>query len=118
MKSITYSLVLLLSLPFSGIGHAAGGPMNEDLTPLVPLAQQAVDAGKRGDAEAFVKAAEEALAQARARTSSASQQRIVGKLKTAVAEGKAGKLTEGTQAVEEAMTDMKKSGPPRFGGGS
>jgi hypothetical protein len=92
--------------------------MNQDLTPLTATAQRAVEAGKRGDAEAFVKEAEAALLQAKTQTDSAAQQRIVRKLKTAVSEGKAGKLPEGTLAVEEAMTDMKASGPPRFGGGS
>ena len=39
------------------------------------------------------------------------------KVKIAVADGKAGKLSEDTQAMDEAMTDMKKAGPPHFGGG-
>jgi len=92
--------------------------MNQDLTPLSVTAQKAVDAGKRGDAEAFIKEAEDVLAQAKAQADSAAQQRIVRKLKTAVSAGKAGKLSEGTQAMEEAMTDMNKTGTPRFGGGS
>jgi hypothetical protein len=118
MKPRTVLWILLLSASLTGVGYAAGGPMNQDLTSISIAAQKAVDAGKRGDAETFVKEAEDALAQAKAQTSSSAQQRIVGKLKTAVAEGKAGRLTEGTQAVEEAMSDMKKAESPRFGGGS
>ena len=118
MKPRIALCICSLSALLTGVGHAAGGPMNQDLSPLTASAQKAVDAGKRGDAEAFVKEAEDALTQAKTQTDSAAQQRIVRKLKSAVAAGKAGKLTEATQAVEEAMTDMKTSGPPRFGGGS
>lgn len=108
----------VLSALLTGVGHAAGGPMNEDLTPLAAPAQKVVEAGKRGEAEAFLTEAKDLLAKAKEMPASAAQQRIVGKLKIAVAEGKDGKLTEGVQAVEEAMTDMKKSGPPKFGGGT
>ncbi|WP_139559477.1 small metal-binding protein SmbP [Methylotetracoccus oryzae] len=118
MKTLVTLWVFFLLAFLSGVANAAGGPMNQDLTPLTATAQKALDAGKRGDAEAFVKEAEAALFQAKSQTDSAAQQRIVRKLKTAVSEGKAGKLLEGTQAVEEAMSDMKASGPPRFGGGS
>ena len=118
MKPVVTIWIFFLLAFLSGVANAAGGPMNQDLTPLTATAQKAVEAGKRGDAEAFVKEAEDALFQAKTQTDSAAQQRIVRKLKTAVSEGKAGKLVEGTQAVEEAMSDMKASGPPRFGGGS
>jgi hypothetical protein len=92
--------------------------MNEDLTPLTAPSQKAVDAGKQGNAEVFIKESEEALEKAKAMPSSASTQRVVSKLKAAVNNGKAGKLPEGVAAIEEAMTDMKKSGPPKFGGGN
>jgi len=110
--------VAVLSALLTGVGHTAGGPMNEDLTPLTAPAQKVVEAGKRGDGEAFLTEARDLLAKAKEFAPSAAQQRIVGKLKIAVAEGKDGKLPEGVQAVEEAMTDMKKSGPPKFGGGT
>lgn len=118
MKPIIVLWILLLSASLTGVGYTAGGPMNQDLTPLSVTAQKAVDAGKRGDAEAFVKEAEDVLAQAKGLAGSAAQQRIVGKLKSAVAQGKAGKLPEATQAMEDAMTDMNKAAPPRFGGGN
>jgi hypothetical protein len=110
--------ITLLAAVVPAGAHAAGGPMNQDLTTLAAPSQKAVDAGKRGDAAAFVQEAEAALAQAKAATDSAAQQRIVGKLKRAVNLGKAGNVAEGTQVVEEAMTDMTKSGPPKFGGGN
>jgi hypothetical protein len=110
--------ITLLSALLTGVGHTAGGPMNEDLTPLLPASQKALEAGKSGDAETFLKEAKEALAQAKEFAPSAAQQRVVGKLKIAVAEGKDGKLAEGVLKVEEAMSDMKKAGPPRFGGGT
>jgi hypothetical protein len=118
MKPTTALWISLLSASLTGVGHTAGGPMNQDLTPLTATAQRAADAGKRGDATVFVKEAEDALAQAKTQADSAAQQRIVKKLKLAVSEGKASKLPEATQAVEDAMTDMKASGPPRFGGGT
>lgn len=118
MKLRTVLWTLLMSASLTGVVHAAGEPMNQDLSVLSATAQKAVEAGKRGDAEAFVKEAEEALAQAKGQAGSSAQQRIVGKLKTGVAEGKAGNLAEGTLAVEEAMSDMKKAGAPRFGGGT
>ena len=93
MKARTVSWISLLSASLTGVGHAAGGPLTQDLSPLSVAAQKTVDAAS-------------------------AQQRIVGKLKAAVAAGKAGTLSQGTQAVDEAMTDMKKAEPPRFGGGS
>ena len=108
----------MLSFVLTGVGHTAGGPMNQDLTPLAASAEKAVEAGKSGQGEAFVAEAESLLAKAKEFAPSAAQQRIVGKLKKAVSQGKEGKLAEGVAAVEEAMTDMKKSGPPRFGGGA
>lgn len=118
MKFQKVMWIAVLSALLTGVGHTAGGPMNEDLTPLAEPAQKIVEAGKRGEAEAFLTEAKDLLAKAKEMPPSAAQQRIVGKLKIAVAEGKDGKLAEGVQAVEEAMTDMKKSGPPKFGGGN
>lgn len=117
MKPNTVLRVLLMWASLTGVGYAAGGPMNQDLSSLSVSAQKAVDAGKSGDGAAFVKEAEDALIQAKAQANSSAQQRIVGKLKAAIAAGTAGKLPEGVQAVEEAMTDMKKAESPRFGGG-
>jgi hypothetical protein len=116
MKTSFWSLVLFACLS-SGV-HAAGGPMNEDLTPLAVPAQKALDASKAGNAEAFTAETQQALEAAKTKNNSAAQQRIIGKLKRAAAMGKEGKLNEGAALVEEAMSDMKKSGPPKFGGGA
>ena len=109
---------LILSVAFSGVTLAAGGPMNEDLTSLAIPAQKAIDAGKAGNAAVFQTEAEAALTEARSKLDSAAQQRITGKLKRAVETAKSGDLPAATQLVEESMRDMKKSGGPKFGGGS
>ncbi|TSA04243.1 MAG: hypothetical protein D4R76_03115 [Methylococcus sp.] len=109
---------LILSVAFSGVTLAAGGPMNEDLTSLAIPAQKAIDAGKAGNAAVFQTEAEAALTEARSKLDSAAQQRITGKLKRAVEAAKSGDLPAATQLVEESMRDMKKSGGPKFGGGS
>ncbi len=108
----------ILSVAFNGVTLAAGGPMNEDLSSLAIPAQKAVEAGKAGNAAVFQTEAEAALAEARAKLDSAAQQRITGKLKRALEASKSGDLAGATQMVEESMRDMKKSGGPKFGGGS
>ena len=111
MKFKATARILLLSLLTSTSAvYAAGGPMNEDLSPIAPYAQKALDAGKQGDAALFTKASKDALVQAQSKAFSAATQRIVRQLKSAVALGTAGNVTEGMKAVEEAMTDMKKIG--------
>ncbi len=112
---------MLLALFSLGLAHAAGGPMNEDLSQILTLSQKAQAAGKDGNAEAFVQNAEAALKQAKEQVeqrSSVSLERIIPRLKTAVREGKAGNLPQGMEAVASAMTDMGKKAPPKFGGGS
>jgi Small metal-binding protein len=118
MKKILPLLAAMLFAAFSSAGYTAGGPMNQDLTTLSPGAEKAVAAGKAGDAAAFVKESEAVLAQAKEFAASAASQRIVKHMKNAVIHGQGGKLTEGVAEVEEAMTDMKMGGVPKFGGGS
>lgn len=103
------------------VAHAAGGPMNEDLSQILALSQKAVAAGKAGNAEQLVEGAEAALKQAKSQVeerSSVSLERIIPRLKTAVREGKSGNVVAGTEALESAMADMGKKAPPKFGGGS
>lgn len=112
---------LLLAVFSLGLAHAAGGPMNEDLSQILALSQKSLSAGKAGNAGEFVQGAEAALKQAKDQIelrSSVSLERIVGKLKTAVREGKAGNLPQGIEALEIAMTDMGKKAAPKFGGGT
>lgn len=118
MKKILPVFAGLLFAAVSSIGFAAGGPMNQDLTVLKPGAEKAVVAGKAGDSAGFVKESEAVLAQAKEMAESASQQRIVRHMKNAIIHAQGSKLPEGVAEVEEAMTDMKMGGVPKFGGGS
>ena len=118
MKSKLAICASLFAITLSGSAFAAGGPMYEDLTTLAAPSQRAVEAGKAGNAAVFQTEAEAALQEAKSKTDSAAQQRVSGKLKRAVAAGKSGDLATGIQLIEEAMGDMKKSGAPKFGGGS
>jgi len=116
-KMITLLAVLILAC-FSQMGYSAGGPMSEDLTPLIPMAQQAVDAGKQGDVDAFIKAATETYDETQNYPMSASQQRILTRMRKAVKRGNSGKLEQGIKLVENAMTNMIKKDEISFGGGS
>lgn len=118
MKYTHLLAAAVASLALSGSVIAAGGPMNQDLTSLAGPAQKTVEAGKSGNAALFQTEAEALLNLAKGQTDSAAQQRITGKLKRAVEAGKQGDLAGATQLVEESMRDMKKSGPPQFGGGN
>ena len=114
---------LLLALFFvAGGAQAAGSPMNEDFTQLVAASQKAIATGKLGNAEAFAADAEAAFKLAKEKNTTANSpamQRIAGKLKTAMNEAKAGKIPEGTAALEDALANMKQgSTPAKFGGGS
>ena len=64
--------VVILSVAMSGHVFAAGGPMNEDLTSLAVPAQNAIDAGKAGNAAVFQTEAETALTEAKGKTDSAA----------------------------------------------
>jgi hypothetical protein len=110
--------VVILSVSLAGLAQSAGGPMNEDLSSISIPTQKAIDAGKAGDLQLLIKEAEESLSMAKGKTDSASQQRIVGKLKRAISRAQAGNLAEAVQDLELSMTDMKKAPPPKFGGGS
>ncbi len=116
-KIITLWAVLILAC-FSQLGYSAGGPMNEDLTTLIPMAQKAVDAGKQGDKDTFIKEVSETISAAQTHPISASQQRVLTKMRKALKRGNSGKLDDGTKLVEEAMTNMGKKDGPSFGGGS
>ncbi|QSA98760.1 small metal-binding protein SmbP [Methylococcus sp. EFPC2] len=122
MKPYHVFTALLVSSFFSAsVAQAAGAPMSIDFSQIKAHSEKAVADGKQGNAAAFEQGAEEALKQAKEQNdkrSSPAMQRIVGKLRTAVNEAKAGKIAEGTQAVEEAIAEMKQPAAPKFGGGS
>lgn len=115
-------LALLLSLFSIGGAQAAGSPMNEDFSQLVALTQKAIATGKTGSVEAFAADVEAASKLAKEKSTTANSpamQRIASKLKAALNEAKAGKIPEGTAALEEALANMKQgTTPPKFGGGS
>ena len=105
-KTILLWLVLLLA-GYSQTGFSAGGPLNEDLDKLIPSAQKVIDDGKQGNAEAFKQDAEVAIQEVQSHPISAKQQRILGKMRSALRKGKAGKLNEGVKDVEAAVEIMK-----------
>lgn len=118
MKLKSAVSAIIMSAALSGVAYSAGGPMNEDLSALAVPTQKAIEAGKAGNKETLLKEAGDALAQAKQKTDSASQQRIVRRLKMAIAKAEQGNVAEATQDLEEGITDMKKAPPPKFGGGS
>lgn len=113
---------LLLSAFSIGGAQAAGSPMNEDFSQLSALSQKAIETGKSGNVEAFAADAEAAFKLAKEKSTTANSpamQRITSKLKAAMNEAKAGKVPEGTAALEEALANMKQgTAAPKFGGGS
>jgi len=120
---LRHALAALLLSFFSIAGaQAAGSPMNEDFSQLVAASQKAVAAGKTGSVEAFTADTETAFKLAKEKSTTANSpamQRITSKLKAALNEAKAGKIPEGTAALEDALANMKQgSAPAKFGGGS
>lgn len=120
---LKYAFVALLLSVFSmGGALAAGSPMHEDFAQLSALTQKAIATGKSGNVEAFTADADAAFKLAKEKSTTANSpamQRITSKLKAALNEAKAGKLPEGTAALEEALANMKQgTAAPKFGGGS
>jgi hypothetical protein len=122
MKLTHAFAALLLTFFFAGGAQAAGAPMNEDFSQLAALSEKAIASGKSGSAETFAMDAEAAFKLAKERSTTANSpamQRITSKLKAAMNEAKAGKVAEGTAALEEALVAMKAPPKqPKFGGGS
>jgi hypothetical protein len=120
LKNVLLAL-LLSAFTISG-AFAAGSPMNEDFTQLVTLSQKAIATGKSGTVEAFTADTEAAFKLSKEKSTTANSpamQRITSKLKTALNEAKAGKVPEGTAALEDALASMKQgTTAPKFGGGS
>ena len=106
MKKINLFLTMLLLACFSLTGYAAGGPLEEDFSKVAPIAQRAIDAGKQGDADTFLKEANEALAETQSQPDSARRQRILTKIKKSIKQGEAGRLTEAVKSVEAALPNL------------
>ncbi len=116
-----FAALLLSAFSISG-AQAAGSPMNEDFSEIVALSQKAVATGKTGTVEAFAADADAAYKASKeklTRANSPAMQRITGKLKNGANEAKAGKVAEGTAAIEEAIKIMNEPRKEqKFGGGS
>jgi len=116
-----FAALLLSAFSISG-AQAAGSPMNEDFSEIVALSQKAVATGKTGTVEAFAADADAAYKASKeklTRANSPAMQRITGKLKNGANEAKAGKVVEGTAAIEEAIKIMNEPRKEqKFGGGS
>lgn len=110
---------LLLSLSSFGVVHAAGEPVNEDLTLLFSLADEMLLMGKQGDADGFVEFANLALKlTAENRNNSILLPRASAKFRAAKYAVQAGKFNEGVEAIQQAQTILKKKKVLNWDGGS
>ncbi|MGZ8161366.1 MAG: hypothetical protein ACXWTK_03065 [Methylobacter sp.] len=110
---------LLLSLFSLGVGHAAGEPVNEDLSFLFLLSDEMVALAKQGDSEGFTDMANAALKlTAENRNNSIILPRASAKLRAAKYAVKAGNFDEGIEAVEQAKAIMMKKKVLTWDGGS
>jgi hypothetical protein len=100
-------------LTLFGLGGAFAAeplPTKVDYTETVAAAKQAVEAGKQGQADLFIQAAEEALKHAKRQSkiqTTAASQRITEHLRAALQKAKEGQLAEATTLIEEEIPDMK-----------
>ncbi|QPK64538.1 hypothetical protein IVG45_06155 [Methylomonas sp. LL1] len=107
---IKYFLMALLLSFLSLQAHAAGSPLNESFTNLIALSNNAVEAGKKGDTQAFIDSATvawEALKEQNEKGSSIRLQRANAKLKAAIKAAKAGNLQQGIADVEQGIVEMQ-----------
>jgi len=111
--------VLLLFLSSLSVAHAGGEPVNEDLSLLSSLSENMIELGKQGDSEGFMKLVNLALKfTAENRNNSIILPRASAKFRTAKYAIKAGKFTEGIEAVEQAKAILMKKKVLKWDGGS
>ena len=111
--------VLLLFLPSLGVVYAGGEPVNEDLSLLSSISEKMIERGKQGDSEGFMELASLALEiTAENRNNSIILPRASAKFRTAKYAIKAGKFTEGIEAVEQAKAILMKKKVLKWDGGS
>ena len=94
--------------------HAAGSPMNEDFTHLIALSNNAIEAGKLGDEEAFLEKTNIAMDAYKEQASnemgySIRLPRTAPKLRAALKAAKAGNVQDGIAALEQAIEVMQKN---------
>ena len=112
-------VALLLFLSSLGVVHAGGEPVNEDLSVLFSLSENMIETGKQGDAEGFTELVNLALKlAAENRNNSIILPRASAKFRTAKYAIKAGKFTEGIEAVEQAKAILMKKKVLKWDGGS
>ncbi len=111
--------VILLFSAVQGLVHAAGEPVNEDLSLLVSLSTNMIELAKQGDAEGFTQAVNIALKHASEnRNNSIILPRASAKFRAAKIAIQAGKFAEGIEAVEQAQTILMKKKVLKWDGGS
>jgi hypothetical protein len=111
--------VLLLSLSLLDVAHAAGEPVNEDLATLFSLSENMIKLGNQGDSEGFTELVNLALKfTAENRNNSIILPRASAKFRAAKYAVKAGKFSEGIEAVEQAKNILLKKKVLKWDGGS
>ncbi len=111
--------VILLFLSLQGVVHAAGEPVNEDLSVLFSLSENMIKLGKQGDTEGFIELVNLALQHtSENRNNSIILPRASAKFRAAKSAIKAGKFTEGIEAVEQAQVILMKKKVLKWDGGS
>ena len=113
-------IVLLLFLSSLSVVQAGGEPVNEDLSLLSLLSEKMIEWGKQGDSEGFMELVNLALnITADNRNNSIILPRVSAKFRVAKYAIKAGNITEGIHAVEQAQVIlMMKKKVLRWDGGS
>ena len=116
-KHIFAALLLFLSL--LDVSHAAGEPVNEDLSLLFSLSENMIKLCKQGDAEGFTKLVNLALLSASEnRNNSIILPRASAKFRAAKNAVKAGNFSEGIEAVEQAKVILLRKKVLTWDGGS
>ena len=111
--------VLLLYLSSLSVVHAAGEPVNEDLSILFSLSENMIELGNQGDSEGFTELVNLALKlAAENRNNSIILPRASAKFRAAKYAVKAGKFSEGIEAVEQAKNILMKKKVLKWDGGS
>jgi hypothetical protein len=107
-KAVFWFVLTLFSL--GGAFAAEPLPTKVDYTETVAAAKKAVEAGKQGQTDQFLQAAEEALKHAKQQSkihTTAAAQRITEHLRAALQKAHEGRLAEATALIEEEIPDMK-----------
>ncbi len=109
MKPKYFLMTLFLSMLSMG-AFAAGSPLNENFTNLITLSNNAVEAGKQGDKQAFIEKINTTLVALKTQDEKGSSirlQRASNKLKIALKAAKAGDLQEGIDEIQQGIMIME-----------